>query len=277
MPKRSTTRYLVKRLRYSALLASKAVVHRACAAIRSPTQKRVAFVGGIQRSGTNMIMEALERSFATDVYHERDPRAFVDYQMRPLDTIQALVAASPAPFVVVKALCELQDFGRLLDAFAPAKGIWMIRRYGDMINSHMKLWRGCPATLGAMVDDPLAGAWRGRGMSASTRAILARHHRPDMSDASAVALFWYIRNALFFEQKFETDPRVAVVRYESLVQNPETQFRRLFAFLDIPFHPRVMQGLHASSVGREAAPAIDPAIRELCDGLVRRFEPLILA
>jgi hypothetical protein len=195
--------------------------------------------------------------------------------MRPPPVIRALVADAPARTVVVKALCELQDLGRLLDDFAPAKAIWVVRRYEDMVNSHMKKWRGCPARLGAMVADPAAGGWRGRGMSEAARAVLARHHRTGMSDASAVALFWYLRNVLFFEQGFESDPRVIGVRYESLVREPEAQFRRLFAFLDLPYERRVAKGLFASSVGRDPSPAIAPDIRRLCDELVERFEPLL--
>ena len=275
MPKTSTIDNASLRVRYLALRATKSLVQRARAVGRPRAAKRVTFIGGIQRSGTNMITAALELSFLTDVFRESDPRAYESFQLKPLSTLKEVIAKSPAPFVVLKALCELQDLGAMLDEFKPAKIIWMVRRYGDMINSHVRFWPGCAKTLGKMVEDPLSAAWRGRGMSDATRTILARHHRPDMGDASAVALFWYIRNVLFFEQNFDTDPRVIVVRYETLVQNPEPQMHRLFDFLELPLGPRIMKDVFASSIGREAAPEIDPEIRALCDGLVQRFEPLI--
>lgn len=233
------------------------------------------FVGGVQRSGTNMVMDVLERSALTDVFREGDPRAFQDFQMRPRDVIHALVAASPAPRVVIKALCELQELRALMDDFDPARTLWVVRRYDDMINSHMKKWRGCPKVIGSIIEDRDAAGWRGRGMSPATRDVLIRHYRPDIGHASAVALFWYLRNILFFEQGFDTDPRVLVIRYESLVTDPARAFRRAFAFLDTPFEPRLTQAIFASSVGKEAAPEVEPEIRALCDGLVRRFEPLM--
>jgi hypothetical protein len=275
LPNRSSTARLAERLSAIAFRAAKRVRQGLAAALLGVSDRRVVFVGGVQRSGTNMVMDALERSLETVVYHERDPRAFHEFQMRPPPVIRALVAEAPARTVVVKALCELQDLGRLLDDFAPAKAIWVVRRYEDMVNSHMKKWRGCPATLGAMVADPAAGGWRGRGMSEAARAVLARHHRPDMSDASAVALFWYLRNVLYFEQGFERDPRLIAVRYESLVREPEAQFRRLFAFLELPYGRRIAKGLFASSVGRDPPPDIAPDVRRLCDDLARRFEPFL--
>src|SRR5688572_22752173 len=40
------------------------------------------FVAGVHRSGTNMMMDILERSWETDVLHESDSRAFEDNLMR---------------------------------------------------------------------------------------------------------------------------------------------------------------------------------------------------
>ena len=74
------------------------------------------FVAGQQRSGTNMLMEVLEWSPYTDVYHETDPRAFTPgYEMRETAVIQDLARASRAPFFIVKSLCELDRLRSLLD------------------------------------------------------------------------------------------------------------------------------------------------------------------
>ena len=40
-----------------------------------PVQQHV-FVAGMQRSGTNLLMDVLDASHATQVFHETDPRAF---------------------------------------------------------------------------------------------------------------------------------------------------------------------------------------------------------
>ena len=80
-----------RKLERHILLGSKYAAQRMT---QKPSQKLTVFVAGVQRSGTNMLMDALERSFETDVYHERDPRAFDNYLMRPPEVIARLHARS---------------------------------------------------------------------------------------------------------------------------------------------------------------------------------------
>ena len=235
-------------------------------------ERQTLFVSGVQRSGTEMIMSTLERSLETDVFHESDPRAFEDYQMRPPEVIHGLIDRSPASRVVIKSLCEGQYLRRLLDEFAPAKALWVFRRYGDMVNSHLRKWSGCARTVEGIVGDRNSAGWRARDMSDATHAVVKARYHPDMADPSAVALFWYFRNVLFFEQDLEEDDRVLLVRYESLVSDPERQFRTIFDFAGLNFSSRLVRKVHNRSVGKHPEPEIEPAVRELCESLTARFE-----
>jgi hypothetical protein len=96
-----------------------------------------------------------------------------------------------------------------------------------------------------------------------------------VNDASAVALFWYFRNILFFEQGFDADDRVLPVRYEWLVTNPHKGFRRVFDYVGIQYSPRTTAKVFTSSIRKAPPPDIEPRIRALCDSLVARFEPLL--
>lgn len=239
--------------------------------------KQVVFVAGVQRSGTNMMIDVLDRSLQTDVFSGSDPRAFENYALRQQAVLGALIEASDAPYVVFKALFELDALARLLDVFAPAKAVWIVRRYDDMVNSHLHKWSGCPSAIGQILEDRDSAGFRGRGMSEETRATVADVYHPDMTDASAVALFWWFRNRLFFEQAFDADTRVLPVRYESLVSDPQPEFRRVFAFVGVDFTPRVMRKVFASSIGKDAPPEIEPPVRALCDEMQARFDELIAA
>ena len=73
---------LKRRSSRALLLGKKSLLHRLVGQAGGGASRRYLFVGGVQRSGTNMLMDVLERSYETDVYHERDPRAFDGYQMR---------------------------------------------------------------------------------------------------------------------------------------------------------------------------------------------------
>ncbi len=262
---------LRRRLAREVWLRGKAWAQRAGLAGRGPQQ--VIFIAGVQRSGTNMLVEILERSWHTDVYREADPRAFVNYEHKPRPELTRVLRASPARYVVVKALCELQDLKALLDAFAPARAVWMVRHYDDVANSATELWQKMPYFLGEILHTPGGGeaGWRARGVSDATRAQLAGHWRPDLDNPTASALFWWLRNVLFFEQGLDRDPRVRWVSYEALVRDPQGQVPPLFDFMGVPFAQRVMAKVTARSVHKRPPAAIDPAVRQLCDGLLTQF------
>jgi hypothetical protein len=237
-------------------------------------EKRVTLVCGVQRSGTNMLMKILERSFETDVYHESDRRAFSGHQMRSPSVICSLVKKSSAKRVVVKALCEGDKISELLGSLAPANAIWMVRQFDDVINSNMKSWPGGRNQLDRIVVDRRAGAWRARGMTDETHALIQRYYHRDMNDASALALFWYYRNQLLFDQRLDNDPRLLVMRYESLVQDPERYGAIVARFVNVRFTRSMADFIFSNSVRKRSPPDIEPPIRGLCDEMLARLARL---
>ncbi|ADJ28616.1 sulfotransferase domain-containing protein [Nitrosococcus watsonii] len=259
------------RIKYHSFLLKKQAYQTLLSSSREGA-KQIFFIAGVQRSGTNMLMDVLERSFETMVYHERDPRAFNGYEMRPPTVIHSLVRTASAKYIVLKALCELQELRCLMDTFNPSKGIWLVRHYEDVVNSHLDLWTGMPESIRRIAGDRNAAGWRGRGMSDETHALVRCLYHPEISNASACALFWYFRNVLFFEQNLDQDSRVRLVGYEQLVQHPTEVFNELFTFLGIAYKPHVSRKVVASSVRRRSPPKIDSAIRQICDQLLARIE-----
>jgi hypothetical protein len=240
----------------------------------APSNTTVVFVAGVQRSGTNMVMDILERSLETQVFHERDPRAFVRYELRDDARLRQLGRRSPAPTVVFKALCESQSVGRLLNDFAPARGIWVYRRYEAVVRSHVRKWNGMPETMCILAEDDTAtDGWRGRGMSEDTRRFVRSCYHPALSNESACALFWYMRNVLFFEQRLDGDERMRLVSYDRLLEHPAMAARDLFAFLGLKFRPNVCSfvSAKASPSTQGEAPNIDAPIRAACEDLLARL------
>ncbi len=231
----------------------------------------VLFVAGMQRSGTNMLMDALESSLVTDVYHEWDERAFTNYQMKDRAVIHRLFEQSRGQVFTIKALCEVQDLTELMSAFKPAKVIWIFRKYEDVVNSMMRSFANMDQQIIRLADDPNSEAWLGKGMSEATHAILKRIVRPGISLASASALQWYIRNVLFFEQHFETNEKVLPVIYEDLVGNPVTELRKVFEFSGIQYSGRISANIHGASVGKQQPMPVDEQIAELCASLQERI------
>jgi hypothetical protein len=236
----------------------------------APVRRHV-FVAGMQRSGTNMMMEVLERSRETDVYHERDARAFINYQMQPRPVIHSLAARSPAPVFVIKSLCELQELRTLLDEFTPAQAIWVVRDYEDVVNSMLVSFRNQAKQVQRIAADRNGSGWLGTGMSEETHTLVRQLVHPYLGDASAAALQWYFRNILLFEQGLDQDPRVLLVAYEALVSEPHQNFRAVFDFLGLPYRPEIAAGVFAGSIRRQRPPPIEPAVREQCEQLRDRL------
>lgn len=232
------------------------------------------FVAGMQRSGTNLLMEVLDASAATQVFHETDPRAFERYEMRDEAVIRQLARQCPAPVMAVKALCELDRIKHLMDAFTPAQTLWVVRDWRDSVNSAIKSFGNfVPQWQRLAAGD--TSDWRGCGMSSATRELLAALYRPDASEAEGAAIMWFYRNVLFFEQQLAADSRVRVMFYEDLVQHPMREVAAVYAFLGLPgFNAAKARRIHAHSVKRRSPPDIAPAVVALCDELLTRFTAL---
>ena len=230
------------------------------------------FIAGRQRSGTNMLMDVLERSMETDVYHESDARAFNNYEKRPSSEIHQLIADSRAPQFIIKALCESDHLKNLLAEFAPAKSVWMVRDYNDAVSSALVSFNNFAARVGRIAQDRLSSGWVGRGMSDETHALVRKLYTPEMDDATAAALIWYFRNVLYFEQNLHQDGRVILAHYENMVTAPEIEFPRIFDFLGLEYSSFVSRKVFASSIRRREPPVISAPVRELCVALTQRLQ-----
>jgi Sulfotransferase domain len=254
---------IVEALRVRSMLRIKSL--RNGSAASKGRERLTVFVAGVHRWGTNMMMNIVERSWESDIYHESDPRAFDRYLLRDRAVIHELVLKSLAPVVVIKSLHEGHDLRGLLDVFAPARAIWMYRSYEDVINSSLHHWPGLRNMIEQVVEDRYAAEWRGQGMTDETHCMLRRYYRPGINDTSAVGLFWFYRNQILFDQNFDSDDRVRLVRYESLVSDTDNYAKGLTDFIGIDFTPAMKRLAHSKSVRKHAAPQLDAGVRELCE------------
>ncbi len=233
------------------------------------------FVVGSNRSGTQMVCEAIGRSPHGWEYRESEfSIAFNSFYLRADWLIKRLIRHSPAPVVSFGSILDSQSTDVLLSRFEGAKAIWLYRRYEDAANSSVSQWgnqlknlvrwvaRGEPERLGA----------RGQRISADTVQLFCELFCEDMTNEEGACLYWYMRNRLYFDFNLHRDPRVLLVQYEDTVLNREKAFRRIFGFLGFPYDPKIIDGIFASSVGKHPRPSIDPRIQAVCDALKRRLD-----
>ena len=271
----SSTQYYLEKIDRLLLLKRKQWLLSRVASNKTTSNVECIFIAGMQRSGTNMVMDILERSLETDIYHERDQRAFDDYQMRERAVIHGLIDSSKAAYFIIKALCESQYLHSLLDEFEPSKALWVVRNFEDAVNSMVISFPGFAERIKLIAEDRNACGWRGKDMSDETHAIIREHCNPGINEATAASLKWYYRNILFFEQNLDKDNRVKLVAYEQLVTQPIEEAQRIFQFLGPGFHPHVVRWVSPRSIRRRPPPDINKGVWALCDDLMQRFQDVL--
>ena len=236
-------------------------------------EKQVTFLSGFARSGTNMVMEVFEWTLKTEVFRERDPRLYDNFELCDEATILRQVAASPARYVIVKAVLDGHRLAGLMDLFPGSGAMWMYRHYDDCVNSILQHWPGHRNGIDEIVESgPDAAGWRGRNMTDETLAQLRAEYEPGWNDATCNAWFWYLRHQSFYDQDFDTSPRAVLVRYESLVTEPLRVIGPLADLAGVKMTSLMASVPHARSVRKKPAADIAPKVRERCEAMLARLD-----
>ena len=230
------------------------------------------FVLGVQRSGTNMLLNVFERSWQTEVLRDYDARVYQDYRVRDLERLARIRQRTRARALVLKAQHDTDRARELIGSFEPARGIWNYRHFDDSVRSIVKIWPGSRNDLDELIQDPGRAGWRGLGMTPATLAIVKEHYRKGMTDASANALFWYYRNQLLFDLGLERDARVLVMRYEDLTRQPRATLERVGSFLRIDVTERMQRVVRPEPTKRGSELDILPDVRALCEVMLARLD-----
>jgi hypothetical protein len=229
---------------------------------------RAAFVVGVQRSGTNMVVRGIERDPAVQVHNENDRRAFARFQLRDDAVTRGLVGSSRHELVLFKPLCDSHRVGDLLDGLSgagtDARAVWVYRGVDGRARSAVRKFGDVNRQVLADIAAGRAGGrWQAQRLSESSLDLI-RSVRPESLDPhSAAALFWLVRNRLYFEQGLAERSDVHLVGYERVVADPDTEIATLARFLGVGYTP----DLHAH-IDRRAARVspldLDPRVRAAC-------------
>ena len=184
------------------------------------------FIVGCQRSGTSTMLRVFDLCFDAKVYNTQDQRAYRLGILHEPATIHRLLDGSRATVTVLKPMNEIQRIPQFLREYPGLRIIWLLRHYGDVANSSVREFKDLGPTMKMMVEDPANAGWHGELLSNNQREVLKEHYHDNLSRESMYVLFWCIRNLFFFE--YEHEPSVRVFKYEQFVQDPETEFGRIF-------------------------------------------------
>jgi hypothetical protein len=230
---------------------------------------------GVQRSGTNMLVRGLEASPEFEVRNENDRETFARFRLR-MDRVVPVVSASRHQYVLFKPLCDSHRATVLLDELdtaQPGRALWAYRdvdgrarsavaKFGD---TNLRVLREIAAGGGQ-------DRWEAQGLSDESRALIGSFDWDARSPHEAAAVFWLVRNALYFEQGLDRRDDVALSSYEALVDDPEGAMRALCGFLQFPYSPHLIAHIDRRARAPRAPLELDPTIRKLCNEMRERLD-----
>jgi hypothetical protein len=239
---------------------------------RRPGNAIPVLIFGEQRSGTNMLLRCFGRCRSTAMYNETDDDAFVDYELRDPEVIRTLVSRSPASHVVLKPTADGNRADEIMDRLPGSRAIWIYRDYRDVIGSALAQFRETSIEYLTKVANRSSKArWRSINISDADVALIRSFLARGISEQSARALIWVVRNSFYFRLGMDRRPDVLLLNYEELVRDPNAVVSSAYRFVGLKFHDKYTRGVFSTSVGRRASPEIDPEIECLCTDVLGRL------
>lgn len=232
-------------------------------------------VVGLQRSGTNMLMRGFDIAPYTEVRNENDRVLFDRFRLRSDDVLREVVRSSRHRVVLIKPLCDSHDVARLLDlpGLRPGRAIWVVRDVDARARSEVsKFGASNLEALRAIAAGQGHRIWQGAALPPGGEDLVRSFDLDALGAEGAAALFWYVRNSLFFSLGLDRRPDVLLSSYDAFVADPERAMQRLCTHLELPFSRHLIAHVEKRDSHGARALRIDPRVRELCEDLQRRLD-----
>ena len=240
-----------------------------------PGTGRPVYVVGLQRSGTNMLLRGLDEAPEVEVHNENDRRLFHRFRMRSDTVLLDVIARSRHRIVLVKPLCDSQRVDELLALPTATRGraVWVVRDVDDRARSEVsKFGDSNLQALQRIAEGRADGDWQAARLDEESLALVRSFDTATMTPDSAAALFWVVRNGLFFSLGLDRRDDVLLLSYDDLVADPEATMRRLCAFIGFPYRPQLCAHVERRTSHGSRRLDIDPRVRELTDAMTSRLE-----
>jgi hypothetical protein len=239
----------------------------------APGAARLVYVVGLQRSGTNMLLRGFDAAPEVEVRNENDRRLFHRFQLREDAVLVAAASASRHAVLLVKPLCQSHRVDELLGlpTGVPSRAVWAWRDVDERARSEVaKFGDANLRALRAVSDGTIGDRWQGQRLDDETRVLLDGFDYERMDPYTAAALFWYVRNDLYFRIGLHRRHDVLLTSYARMVLDPVVTTRRICAFIGVTDRPELRAHVVPGPPRSEQLP-IDPRVRRLCADLTGRL------
>ena len=242
-------------------------------------QKKLIFIIACQRSGTSIMVKVFKKDFRTKVYEDEhsaltseDKKNFIRFNS--FDSLSNIFQKVHAKIIITKPLVELQNILSFFTFFPGSKAVWIYRNYKDVAYSNITHFgvdnghNNLRPILSNTQDN-----WRSQNLPNEIRKVVQEYYSDEMDSYDAAALFWYVRNALFFSLGLDKRSDVIMCKYEDFVQYPKDNMRRIYKFLQINYPgDKIVDEVHAKATGKGRTLDLSAPIEKLCSDLYIKME-----
>ncbi len=248
---------------------------------RPPGSAVPVYLVGLQRSGTNMVVHGLEAAPEFEVHNENDRAVYRRFRLRSDAVVRDVVKACRHSFVLFKPLCDSHRVDELLDGLdtpSAGKALWVYRSFEGRVRSAVAKFGDDNLTVMELIaEGRTENRWQAQRLSPDSLELIRSFDYETMTPESASALFWFVRNAIYFEAGLDTRPDVMLVAYERMLADPDGVMRAVCDFLNFRFDPRLTGHIARRPTPLPRPLAIDPRIRERCEDLSARLDEVAQA
>jgi hypothetical protein len=234
------------------------------------------YLVGLQRSGTNMLARGLDIAPEFEVHNENDRAVFDHFLLRDDDVVRRVVLESRHEYVLFKPLCDSHRVDHLLDTLgtpSPGRAIWAYRDVDGRVRSAVsKFGRNNLLTLRDIAAGKGADMWQAQRLSDATLAEISSYDYTTMTAETAAALFWWLRNGLYFETGLDRRDDVLLASYQDMLATPVAAMQAICTFLGLAYRPALIEHISPRGPGGAKPLDIDPRVRALCDQLQGRLD-----
>ena len=235
----------------------------------APGEARPVYLVGLQRSGTNMLVRGLDAAPEVEARNENDSVLFRRFRLRGDDVLLDVLGRSRHRIVLVKPICDSHRVTDLLALTSGSRALWMWRDVDDRARSEVAKFGDANLRALRAIAAGDTGIWQAGGLSPASVELISSFDLEAMDPHTGAALFWYLRNELYFALGLHRRADVLLVSYGVLLEDPAATAREVCAFIGLPFRPSFVAEVTAAP-SRDPLP-IDPRVRELCSSLTARL------
>lgn len=194
-------------------------------------------------------------------------------RLNELDDVCSKLKRFNHPLIVIKPLVESQNALDLLDHFTGSKVIWLVRDYKDVAKSNIEKWgplNGMNNLKHVLTKDQ--GNWRAQKVPREVYDVIEYFVELDIDSYSAAALFWWVRNKFYKKLNLDSDNRVMLVEYETLVSETSNEISRIYEFIGLEMSSTMIdKGVHTKSIGAGSSLSLNTEIDVLCKDLYEQM------